>query len=334
MNTNLINYSQALESHLREMIESQQSLLFDLLSYHFGWDKTSESHNSPIPHFESLLCMHLSKMFGSDDTSALHLAGALELIANFIEIHNDVQNGGQGARSNSIWWSWGPAQAINAGDGLHALARTAILNHPTLQEDRILRAIRSLDSACLSLFEGQFEEINFRDQMDIQEPDFLNMLNGKSGALSACAAYFSVIPNDSINNLENQAAYDRIGLNIGVSLQIFKDINAIWGPDNTGVTRDNLMLRRKTLPLIYSLNAVDESTKRTILSAYMNRIMSDSDGSNLVAIMAKSGGKDYAASKALALYDTSVEAIRENIKIVSDDDLETLSDLYSHFLNI
>ncbi len=326
--------AQRLESYLKSVINSQQTVLSDLLASHFGWGNQSspDDNRSPIPHFEPLLCMYLSESLGNDPGDALHLAGALELTANFVEIHNDVQNGGQGARPDSIWWTWGPAQAINAGDGLHALARTTILNHPSLSNDHILNAVKALDNACLSLFEGQFTDINFRDQMEIREEEFLEMLNGKAGSLSSCALFMAVLT--TTDNSADIDSYCRVGQDIGVALQITKDIEAIWGPDNTGITRDNLMLRRKTLPLVRTLSNADETTKRTILNAYMSRIMDDDAGTLLTNLMTESGAKDYAENKAQSLLSNSLNELRVHNPHISDGYLDAIVHLYREFARL
>ena len=332
MNERLYAYASAIKSEVKSVIEDQKSILFELLSYHFGWTnpETIEEGPTPIPHFESLLCMHLSRIQGNDDNDTLQLAVALELITNFIEIHNDVQNGGQGAHSNSIWWSWGPAQAINAGDGLHALARPAILNHPNLKNDHILLAIKNLDRSCLSLFEGQFTDINFRDQMEIEESSFIDMLQKKSGSMPSCSSFLSTIPAERLTS-QHRDLYAEIGRDLGVALQISRDIIQIWGPEDTGITRDNLMLRRKTLPLIYTLNHSEETTKRKILTAYMSRVMDDEAGETLVNIMTECGAKEYAQSKAQSLYLSSINKLKELNGNITDTDLNVLSSLYEDF---
>ena len=83
---------------------------------------------------------------------------------------------------------WGPSQAINAGDGLHALARSAImrLSETTLNTDVTLQAIKSLDEACLSFCEGQYMDLTFQDQLLVTEGDYFSMVGKKSGALPAC----------------------------------------------------------------------------------------------------------------------------------------------------
>ena len=69
MNERLYAYASAIKSEVKSVIEDQKSILFELLSYHFGWTnpETIEEGPTPIPHFESLLCMRLSRIQGNDD---------------------------------------------------------------------------------------------------------------------------------------------------------------------------------------------------------------------------------------------------------------------------
>ena len=58
----------------------------------------------------------------------------------------------------TVWWKWGPAQAINAGDGMHALARLALfgLQDAGLSAGSTFRAVQILDEAGLRTCEGRF----------------------------------------------------------------------------------------------------------------------------------------------------------------------------------
>ena len=55
MNQRLYAYASAIKSEVKSVIEDQKSILFELLSYHFGWTnpETIEEEPTPIPHFES-----------------------------------------------------------------------------------------------------------------------------------------------------------------------------------------------------------------------------------------------------------------------------------------
>ena len=69
-----------------------------------------------------MLCLLACEACGGPDV-ALPAAAAVELVQGFTEIHDDVQ-GGIPTRDgrDAVWWVWGPAQAINAGDGMHGWA--------------------------------------------------------------------------------------------------------------------------------------------------------------------------------------------------------------------
>ena len=151
---------------------------------------------------------------------------------NFTTVHGDVQDGGNTSQTRpSIWWVWGPSQAINAGDGLHALARSAImrLTENSLDSDVILQAIKSLDEACLSFCEGQYMDLTFQDQLLITESDYLSMIGKKSGALPGCGGRLGAIcPGASETFIYEMAIF---GQNLGMSSQLIQYIDELWGPN-------------------------------------------------------------------------------------------------------
>ena len=169
-----------------------------MLSYHMGW---TDQHGSPentqrAIHLPAILALTTCEQISGNFIQALPVAAALELMHNFTTVHGDVQDGGNTSQTRpSIWWVWGPSQAINAGDGLHALARSAImrLTENSLDSAVTLKAIKSLDEACLSFCEGQFMDLTFQDQLLITEGDYLSMIEKKSGALPACGGSLGAI---------------------------------------------------------------------------------------------------------------------------------------------
>ena len=117
------------ESALMKFVDSRDLPLYKMMAYHLGWvDQNGEPEivtNQDRSHGHIVLAT--SKAAGGDNQGTMPYAVAVELLHNFILVHEDVQNANT-ERNNraSIWWSWGPAQAINAGDGIHAMARISI----------------------------------------------------------------------------------------------------------------------------------------------------------------------------------------------------------------
>ena len=151
------------------------------------------SGSAPLS-FQSALALASSDALCGDYQRALPVAASVDLIFNFTLVHGDVQAGRMESGDRpSIWWVWGPAQAINAGDGLHALGRTTMMRlaHNDVPADKVLQAVRTLDMACLALCEGQYMDLQFQDQMLVSTSDYLDMIGRK-----ACLLYTSPSPRD------------------------------------------------------------------------------------------------------------------------------------------
>ena len=155
------------DAELKSIVSSRQMPLYQMMSYHMGW---SDQHGQPEPHTRKqrplgALCLLACRAAGGDMDIALPAAAAVELVSGFCEIHDDVQ-GGKPLRDNrdAVWWVWGPAQAINAGDGMHALARLALfrLQDRGVSPALAFRALQILDESTLQTCEGRFLDLEAR----------------------------------------------------------------------------------------------------------------------------------------------------------------------------
>ena len=127
--TNIEELSAQVEDALRDAVAGRDLPLYDMMAYHLGWTGDPGEPGPVRPRLRALgaLCLLACRAAGGDARLALPAAAAVELVVNFCEIHADVQAGApvRGVRE-TVWWKWGPAQAINAGDGMHALARLTL----------------------------------------------------------------------------------------------------------------------------------------------------------------------------------------------------------------
>ena len=189
----LETWQSALEAELQACFAERQGFLYNLLRYHLGWVDREGQPESGIARqsFHSLLSLATGEAVSGDYTPSLPAAAAVELVYNFVLVHNEVQaNRGNAGDRPSLWWVWGPAQAINAGDGLHAMGRAAMLrlSDRGLAAEPVLDAIALLDQACLSLCEGQYMDLQFQERLLVTIPEYRDMIGRKTGALTGCAA--------------------------------------------------------------------------------------------------------------------------------------------------
>ena len=297
-------YQQAVDEELRAVFESRGGFLYDVLRYHLGWvDQQGTPADYPPPlHFQALLSLLACEAVSGDYRFALPAAAAVELVYNFTLVHGDVQSNRSGNEDRpSIWWIWGPAQAINAGDGLHALGRTTIMRLARwdVPPERILNAMQSLDQACLTVCEGQYMDLEFQDQLSVSSQSYLDMVSRKTGALAACAAELGALAAGA--SQEVCGVFSTMGNQLGMAWQIGQDILELWGERGDGMTTANVLNKKKSLPLIYAMETAPVAAKRELGSIYMKRVLQPEDVSRLVEILDGVDARTFARDRSSEL---------------------------------
>ena len=223
-------------------------------------------------------------------------------------------------------WIWGPAQAINAGDGLHALGRTTMmrLTQKGVPADRVLRAVRSLDLACLALCEGQYMDLEFQDQMMVTTAAYMDMIGRKAGALAACAAESGALSTGAEDKVCR--SFGQMGRNLGMAWQIARDIDDLWGAHGDGMTPSNVLNKKKSLPFVHTLENSSVGVKRELGSIYMKRVLESSDIAKMIEILDSTDARQASQAKAQELVDQALAAL-EGVSSVSPEGLVALASL-------
>ena len=276
-------------------------------------------------HYCGALALSAADAVSGDYRPAVPAASSVELAYNFVLVHNDVQAGRIDQRDErpSIWWVWGPSQAINAGDGLHALARSALMRLADggASADTALEALRSLDQACLTLCEGQYMDLTYQDQLMVAESDYFDMIRRKSGALAGCSAYVGALAagadGDTADSLRQW------GEKLGMARQIRSDVADLWGSAGDGFTASNVLNKKKSLPLIHALQHAPTSDKRELGGIYMKRVLEPDDSARIVAILDAAGSREYSEGHAAQLLnDAEAAASSGNVRLRRPDALQ------------
>ena len=299
---------------MRDAFDGRQGMLYDLLRYHLGWvderGNTAESAQTPLHHC-GVVALAAAESVSGDHRPAVSAAAAVELAYNFVLVHNDVQAGriDQSSDRPSIWWVWGPSQAINAGDGLHALARSVLMrmSETGAPAATVLTALRSLDQACLTLCEGQYMDLTYQDQLMVSEADYLDMVGRKSGALLGCSGQLGALAASAEE--DTCSALRRWGEMLGTARQIREDVADLWGRGGDGFTPANVLNKKKSLPLIHALQHSPTAAKRELGAIYMKRVLEPDDPPRIVAILDEAGSRQYAEEKVEQLLEQADAAI-------------------------
>ena len=281
------------DTALERVVRSRDMELYRMMSHHMGWEDREPGGHTVTAHLRrGVLCLLSCEVSGGELDRALPAAVAVELVHNFTLIHDDVQ-GGQPSRNgrDAVWWVWGPAQAINAGDGMHALARLALfqLMDRGVDAPTTFRAVQFLDEASLKTCEGRFLDLEAQERIDLSLDGYMKMASAKTGALMACAMKLGgLLAGASEQTLEALAA---CGNDLGVSLQMRDDIRELWETETDSSSPD-VMNKKKLLPVVLALESSSIGEKRRLGDIYFKRVLDPSDVVRLRGILEEIGIRD------------------------------------------
>ena len=290
----LDDYARGVEEEVRALLRERLQPLYRLMEYQLGW-VDEQGTPTPAPPGEplyGLLCPLACHAAGGQGPTALPAAAALELLHHFTLVHQDIQGGNpERARRPAVWWVWGPAQAINAGDGLHALSRLALLRLEGrgVPPERVLEALRLLDQAALLVCEGQYLDLLYLERLEVTQEAYVQMAEKRTGSLIGCALEMGALVAGA--GVSVRQAFAAAGRQIGVAFQVLGDLRDLWGRPAEKPPVD-LLNKRKTLPVVHALQRVGLREKRELGALYMKRVLEPADLPRLVSILDSVGARE------------------------------------------
>ncbi|MFW5713714.1 MAG: polyprenyl synthetase family protein [Brevefilum sp.] len=247
---------ESLKSQLQRFQFGKSQNLMRMLTYHLGWDDNG-IHGKRLRPLITLLC---TQALGGNTQSAMPAATAIELLHNFTLIHDDIEDRSPMRHGRkTLWKRWGEAQAINAGDALFSIAQLSILDlKESVGFKAAIKAARYFNQTCLQLTQGQYLDIALENECETTLDTYLEMIQGKTGALIAFSAAVSgVIAGTDQTNI---GLLKTFGESLGIAFQIQDDFLGIWGdPDITGKSAvSDILAKKKSLPVLFGLQNCDE----------------------------------------------------------------------------
>ena len=307
-------YRPAIIAELRSVLAECSDPPFSLMRYHLGWEdeqgRPTEGRGGKL--LRPALCLLCCEAAGGDWQRALPAAAALELLHNFTLIHDDVEDASARRHGRDTLWSLrGEAQAINAGDGMFALAHVALLRlgDQGQPSDRVLRAVQMLDEAALRLCEGQHLDLSYAERAEITRADYLAMIEGKTAALLAASCGMGVLLGGA--GSQTVTALHEFGCRLGLAFQICDDLLGIWGdPNVTGKpTGDDLRAGKKSYPTVVGLERASPE-QRQGLQAVLAGNPADDDVQRACALLDELGAREEAARAAQEQAEAAVAGLR------------------------
>lgn len=297
----LLMHEATVEPALRRLFDEHAQVqlpLYRMMQYQMGWlarDGTPEV--GPMPaRLHGALCIEAAVSTGGSECAA-DAGAAAELLYHSVQVHEQMQTSeGPSAERAAVWWVWGPAQAINVGDGLHAFARLAAfgLQGRGLSAERTVQAVAGLDAASLRYYEGQYLDLTYQERIDVTEAQYVRMVTSKRGALLGGAAALGARVAGASDVVAE--AFRAFGESLGLAAQVRDDVAELW-PANPEFMPTRVMNKSKLLPVVHALEHADVSHKRALGEVYFKRVMEPDDVASVRAVLDELGARPYAETK-------------------------------------
>lgn len=316
-----------LKLHFSSYDFGSSKILGEMISYHMGW-RDRGNHGKRL---RPLLCLLITRALNGESDNAMPAAIAIEFLHNFTLIHDDIEDRSPIRHGReTLWVRWGEAQAINAGDALFSIAQLAMLNlNNTSDANVAVSAMNQFNQTCLKLTQGQYLDISFETDPNIQLEIYLDMIRGKTAALIAFSASIGGLVSNA--NQKIIRLLDKFGESLGMAFQIRDDYLGIWGnPEVTGKsTASDLLTRKMTLPVLFGLQACEE-----FKNIWMNEEFTQEACNRLSSLLESCGAQEYTRGKAAQFTNDAFQALDTLFPVSSVDNLyaKTLVELSENLL--
>lgn len=306
--------SSAIEAGMHAQLDSSSGPLYDMVKYQLGWvSPTGElsSIHQPKRHLGSL-SLFTSLLLGGSVSQTLPAAIGIELAAEFNQIHHAIQQGDPKTESgDTLWWLWGPAQAINAGDGMHILSRLSLDELPNGAQDKLkLDALRTLDQSILTHCEGQYLYLSYQERIDISVKQYMAMAEKKEGSFLSASLQLAALTSQSTQGRLD--LLETIGVQLGIVKQVTSDLSFLskaFDQSNSSMLISEIANKNKLLPVVYAIETGTLSQKRKLGSIYFKKFLEKDDMAEIQTVLSDTHAIEYSTKVRSDLLQQSLEEL-------------------------
>lgn len=285
-----------------------------MMRYHMGWldeglQPSASGHGKRI---RPVLCLLACEASGGDFHIALPAAAAVELLHNFTLIHDDIEDASTHRRHrHTVWKLWGVPQAINAGDGMFAVAHLALLEiaKSPLFPRVVVDLLQVFERTILKVCEGQFLDLSYEARLDVTVDEYIGMIECKTAALIECAMRMGAMtaPEGALTAGHLAEA----GRLLGLAFQAKDDELGVWGEEQaTGKpSGGDIHQRKKGLPVVYAFEKAEGDEKARLLDIYSQDKVSPGDVGEVISILDRLGARAYCLETARSYYRQAVDEL-------------------------
>jgi geranylgeranyl diphosphate synthase type I len=234
---------------------------------------------------------------------------ALEYMHNSTLVHDDIIDKDKWRRGLlTTHEKFGIPFAILAGDALigETYRMLSYMAPPELNSVTYKEIIRSIADAAKDFYEGEALDIEFAVRLDVTIPQYMRMIEKKTGQLYYLAGKGgALIGKGSNKQVENLALY---GTLFGLMFQIKDDLlnilteQSVLGKQMIG---SDILNGKRTLMFVHALIELNEKDKKKMMKTVGNENADQQDVLEVIDLFRTYGSIDYAQKKLEEFRDTS-----------------------------
>lgn len=242
--------------------------------------------------FRPILTILSAHICGTPNDNTYRAAAIMELLHIATLIHDDIVDEAEYRRGwpslNRVW-----KNKISLLMGDYVLSKSLIY----MVKMRNLQVLDSIGVTAEDLSSGELLQIEKSTSKKMTEEIYFKMIEKKTASLIATACELGAISVS--DKKEDNQALKEFGKNLGIAFQIKDDLFDLLG-DKSVIGKDvasDVISNMITLPIVYSMNTANQSTKRKIARLLRKIKRKRYDTAELKNIIESTGGFEYARKK-------------------------------------
>ena len=244
-----------------------------------------------------------AKLFNKFNEKTYRAASMIELLHTATLVHDDVIDEANFRRGVfSINALWKNKVAVLVGDFL--LSRGLLL----AVKNKEYELLEIMSATVQDMSEGELLQIEKTRKLDITESVYYEIIRKKTASLiAACCSSGANSVEESNIMIEKMRVF---GETAGIAFQIKDDLfdyskNTLIGK-STGI---DIREQKMTLPLIYTINSVDNKLRNYIVNIIKNHNKNEKKVGEVIELVKQNGGLDYAKKIMLKFYNEAIEIL-------------------------
>lgn len=264
-------------AYLKEVKTRVDACIFDFLPTSHKDQDVNELYQMMLDYprragkgLRPALCLLICEAFGGDSERAVNTAAALELLQNWLLIHDDIEDGSELRRGDPcLHQKHGIPMAINVGDALHCKMWEMLhQNNDILGHELAFKILSEFIQLSNQVVEGQHIELSWvrNNRWNINEKDYWSMCIQKT-AWYTCITPCRVGAIIGGANQEDVDVFIELGKSLGIAFQIQDDVlNLIGDVGNYGKEiAGDISEGKRTLVLIHLFNVCTSQEAQSVI---------------------------------------------------------------------